>query len=73
VVFFLTDGDRPKLSKEDLRRIQQRNGGRARIHCIRFVNSDAEPSPSGNWMQQLAAQNAGQYVVRDLRPPANSN
>ena len=73
VVFFLTDGDRPGLSTEDLRRLRQRNGGRARIHCIRFVNSDAEPSAAGSWMEQLAAQNAGQYVLRDLRPPANSN
>ncbi len=73
VLFFLTDGDRPGLSSEDLRRLRQRNGGRARIHCIRFINNDAESSASGNWMEQLAAQNAGQYVVRDLRPPANSN
>jgi hypothetical protein len=73
VVFFLTDGEEPGLSPGEVHRLGERNAGRARIHCIRFVNSDAEPSASGNWMQQLAAQNAGQYVVRDLRPPANSN
>lgn len=73
VVFFLTDGEEPGLTIDDLRRLRQRNAGRARIHCIRFVTSDTEPSAAGNWMEQLAIQNEGHYVVSDVRHHANSN
>jgi hypothetical protein len=73
VVFFLTDGEEPGISSGELQRLRQRNAGRARIHCIRFVTSDTEPSAAGNWMEQLAMQNEGLYVVSDVRRHANSN
>ena len=73
VIFFLTDGDRPPLRADELRRIREMNRGRCRIHCIRFVNSEDEPGVNGNWLPQLAAENGGQYAVRDIRRGVNSN
>ncbi len=69
VVFFLTDGDEPPLTKGDLELIKRRNR-RARIHCIQFGKgtrlTDATGKDPGNWVQKLAAQHEGQYTYRDV-------
>jgi Ca-activated chloride channel family protein len=69
VIFFLTDGDEPPLTKGDLELIKRRNR-RARIHCIQFGKgtrlTDAAGKDPGNWLQKLAAQHEGQYTYRDV-------
>jgi Ca-activated chloride channel family protein len=67
VVYFLTDGDDPSLSKADLKDIRHAANATT-IHVIRFGDGVWNRS-SDNWLQQLAAQNQGEY--RELSVPAN--
>ena len=64
VIFFLTDGETPQLSADDLRRIERRNGGRATINVIQFGNT---PSAGDSWLKRLARQNRGAYTFFNLR------
>jgi hypothetical protein len=64
VIFFLTDGETPQLSADDLRRIERRNGGRATINVIQFGNT---PSAGDSWLRRLARQNRGAYQFFNLR------
>ncbi len=70
VIFFLTDGQEPMPSDNELRDITRRNTG-ARIHCIEFGTRtpivDAAGVEAGNWLQKLAAENDGQYRYHDVR------
>lgn len=69
VVFFLTDGKDPALTAGEWASIRRLNRG-ARIHCIEF---GTEPRPNNpgvvdpdNWLQQLARENGGTYVYRNV-------
>lgn len=63
VIFFLTDGDDPKLSRSDLDRIEQMAGG-ITIHAIEFGSG---PKPEGkSFLAELAKENMGQYVYVDI-------
>lgn len=64
VLFFLSDGDTPPLFAADLLEIQKRNRGRTQIQVIEF-GEGAKITP-GNWLEQLARQNNGQYRYRDV-------
>jgi hypothetical protein len=63
VIFFLTDADEPQLSRNDLDRIQRLNYGSV-INAIEF---GAGPKSGGqNFLQTLAAENAGQHGYVDV-------
>ncbi len=64
VVFFLTDADEPRLTFNELKRIQRWNRG-STIHAIEF---GAGPKLSGqNFLMKLANQNGGQHAYVDVR------
>jgi len=63
VIFFLTDGEDPALTGNEMHRIARRNRGTA-IHVIQFGTS---PPGRDNWLQKLARQNAGQYQFFNVR------
>lgn len=65
VIFLLTDGE--GLTPADLDRIQRTNGGRTRIHCVRFGNGPE--LGGGGYIERLAEENGGTYVYRDIRRP----
>lgn len=69
VVFFLTDGKEPPLSAADRASIIRMNRG-ARIHCIEFGKGPLPGDPAfvdpGNWLRQLARENSGTYVYKDV-------
>jgi Ca-activated chloride channel family protein len=67
VLYFLTDGDEPELSANDLRDIRHAAAGTT-IHVIRFGDG-VWNRRSDNWLQKLASQNQGEY--RELAVPAN--
>ena len=63
VIFFLTDGDDPKLSRSQLDQIQRMASGIA-IHAIEFGQG---PKPAAkSFLATLAEDNGGQYVYVDL-------
>lgn len=71
VLFMLTDGATPGLTKADLDSIKSRNRAGTRIHCIEFgtgpqpVTKDGVPV--GNFLMKLASQNDGKYTYRDVK------
>ena len=71
VIFLLTDGAEPALSKADLDSLKTRNRQGTRIHCIEFgtgpqsLAADGQPVP--NFLMKLAAQNSGQYTYRNVK------
>jgi hypothetical protein len=65
VVFLYTDAEEPRLSDEDLQRLQRLNRS-ATIHVIEFGRG-SRPSPAtDNFLSRLAQQNAGKYHYLDL-------
>jgi hypothetical protein len=63
VIFFLTDGDDPKLTAAEIDEITYRAGG-IRINTIQFASG---PQPAGtNFLMELARQNGGQYRYVDI-------
>ena len=63
VIFFLSDGDDPKLTAAEIDEITYRAGG-IRINTIQFASG---PQPSGtNFLMELARQNGGQYRYVDI-------
>ena len=63
VIFFLTDGDEPKLTTAEIDEITYRASG-IRINSIQF---GAGPQPAGpNFLMELARQNGGQYRYVDI-------
>jgi hypothetical protein len=70
VIFFLTDGDDPKLAPVQLARIERMAAGIV-INCIEFGPG---PKPQGaSFLADLARQNAGRYVyvnISKYRPAA---
>lgn len=64
VIFFLTDGDEPGMSPDELERIQRLNGGQTVIHTIEFgLGARRE---RGNFLEQLARDNDGEYTYVDF-------
>jgi hypothetical protein len=63
VIFFLTDGDEPKLTPAQLQKISERAAGIV-IHCIEFGPG---PKPAGtSFLADLARQNGGKYAYVDI-------
>lgn len=60
VIYFLTDGDRPPLSKQDLRMLRSQNRSGARVHVIEFASGPRE-TRDGSWLETLASQSGGAY------------
>ncbi len=71
VIFLLTDGAEPPLSRADLESLKTRNRLGTRIHCIEFgigpqaTTADGQPVP--NFLMKLAAMNGGQYTYRNVK------
>lgn len=66
VIFFLTDARVPRLTGLQLRSIRARaSKAGTTIHAIEF-GADGS-SPSDSFLQELAAQNGGQYRYLDVR------
>ncbi|MFY9256821.1 MAG: hypothetical protein WAO83_25435 [Fuerstiella sp.] len=61
VIYFLTDGDQPRLSKADLAEIRRRNRKDAQIHVIEFA-AGLKESRQLSWLELLASQSGGTYV-----------
>lgn len=59
VVFFLTDGEDPLLTRSQIAELGNR--GRTTIHCIQFGTS-ADAPPEDHFMRHLAEQTRGSYV-----------
>ncbi|MEZ6128034.1 MAG: hypothetical protein R3C59_05095 [Planctomycetaceae bacterium] len=60
VIYFLTDGAQPSLTKEDLQQVRRNNRSKAQIHVIEFASGPRE-SRHVSWLQQLADQSGGEY------------
>lgn len=65
VIYFLTDGDEPRLSAADLRDIRHL-AGKTSIHVIQLSNG-AYTSRTTNWLEQLAQQCQGEYRLLTVR------
>ena len=63
VIFFLTDGDRPKLTAGQLDHLQRMANG-IRIYAIQF--GVTPQGPVADFMRELAQQNDGQYKYVDV-------
>ncbi len=63
VIFVLTDGDDPKLNRQQLDRIQRLASG-ITIHAIEFGSGPPPRDPS--FLATLAEENGGQYVYVDI-------
>ncbi|MCR4413012.1 MAG: VWA domain-containing protein [Thermoguttaceae bacterium] len=63
VIFFLTDGDDPKLNRQQLDRIQRLASG-ITIHAIEFGSGPPPKDPS--FLATLAEENGGEYVYVDI-------
>lgn len=64
VIFFLTDGADPSLSRAELEEIRKRNQGKTAIHCIEFGLGPELNVP--NFMKTLSSQNDGTFNYRDM-------
>ena len=62
VIFLLTDADQPPLSNKQLSEIRRRNGATT-INVIEFKSGPT--GSKGNFLQQLAEENRGQYKAVD--------
>lgn len=70
VIFFLTDGDQPRLSARQLDEIQHWANG-ITINAVEF---GVGPRPGGgSFLVRLARQNGGQYAYRDITKMAAAN
>lgn len=64
VVFLLTDGGDPRLTKAHLAQLRRRAGPRTTIHCIQFgFGSLQDDNP---FMERLARENDGSYQYVDV-------
>ena len=60
VVYFLTDGREPSLSRQEIQLVRRSNRSGAHIHVIEFGIGLRE-SRHGGWLQDLAELSGGQY------------
>lgn len=71
VIFMLTDGAEPALSRSELDSIKARNRLGTRIHCIEFGTGEPATTASGqpvsNFLMKLAEQNSGKYTYRNVK------
>jgi len=65
VLFLLTDGGSPDLTRVQLDRIRQRSGGLTAIHCIQFGFGPLQERMP--FMRKLAMENRGQFHYVDMR------
>lgn len=66
VIFFLTDGDDPQLTPQQIERLSRLAAG-ITIHTIEFGSG---PRPAGSsFLAALAAENGGKYVYVDITAP----
>ncbi len=70
VIFFLTDADEPRLTSDQMARLERLNHGTA-INTIEF--GYGPPLDTNNFLVQLARRNRGQHVYVDVAhlPPAH--
>ncbi len=69
VIFFLTDGDDPQLSPQQIERLSRMAAG-ITIHAIEMGSG---PRPAGgSFLATLAAENGGKYVYVDITAPRPS-
>ena len=66
VVFWLTDGDRPKLDDEQIERINRLAAG-AVINAIEFGPGAQKEKEKDNFLKRIAAANAGEYKYVDAK------
>lgn len=66
VVYFLTDGDTPALTRRDLATLRSRNRSGARIHVIEFATGPRE-SRQPSWLEALSSQSGGAYRRINLK------
>ena len=66
VIYFLTDGDQPSLSRSDLLKVRRQNRSDASIHVIEFA-AGAKESRELSWLQLLASQSGGKYSYVPVR------
>ncbi len=71
VIFLLTDGAEPALSRADLDSLKARNRLGTRIHCIEFGTGEPATTAAGlpvsNFLMKLAEQNSGKYTYRNVK------
>ena len=60
VIYFLTDGDAPRLTSADLGELLRLNSSNARVPVVEFASSQKE-SREVTWLQQLASRTGGKY------------
>ena len=60
VIYFLTDGDEPRLLNSELNQVRELNQGRSQIHVVEFASGPLE-SRRVTWLHQLAKQSGGKY------------
>ncbi|MEZ6126627.1 MAG: hypothetical protein R3C49_26185 [Planctomycetaceae bacterium] len=60
VIYFLTDGDHPRLTPADLQQLKRSNRKRIPIHVVEFGSGSRE-SREISWLMQLATQSGGDY------------
>jgi hypothetical protein len=63
VIFFLTDGDRPKLTDRELEKVQRWAAGTI-INTIQFC--PGPPPTETSFLEKLARLTGGQYVFVDI-------
>jgi hypothetical protein len=66
VIFWLTDGDRPKLDDEQIERINRLAAGTV-INAIEFGPGAQNEKEKGNFLQKIAEANAGEYKYVDAK------
>jgi hypothetical protein len=64
VIFLLTDGGEPPLSRPEIELLTRENGGRTAIHCLHFGAGPLQQSD--NFLARLARLNRGTYDYVDM-------
>lgn len=67
VIYFLTDGEQPRLSSTNLAEIRRKNRKGAQIHVIEFASGIRE-SRQVSWLELLAHQSGGTYIRKMTSP-----
>lgn len=66
VIYFLTDGDQPRPTATEMKRVEAANRNGASIHVVEF-GSGARESNEVSWLQLLAARSGGKYSYIPVR------
>lgn len=64
VIFYLSDGDTPPLTKRDLEDLRAADRNNTQIHVVQF-GKGAKVGPT-NWLEQIAKDHHGTYRYRDV-------